>query len=92
MKKNLKLFAAIVLTLSVVISMFPAAFANGTLESLSTNSLARVPMYSTCPYCGAYDTVSYLGITKTPLGEGRYYLEWTYYCSACNFTFYVYVH
>ena len=48
--------------------------------------------HSICPYCGAYDTVSYMGITKMPLEEGRYYLEWTYYCSACNYTFYVYVH
>ncbi len=92
MKKSLKLFAAVVLALSVAISMLPPAFASDTAESLSINSPARVPMYSTCPYCGAYDTVSYMGITKTPLGEGKYYLEWTYYCSACKYTFYVYVH
>lgn len=92
MKKNLNLFIAILLALSVVISLFPTAFASDAPESLSTNSPARSPRFSNCPKCGAYDTVVYLGIVKTPLGDGRYYLEWTYRCTACGYTFAHYVY
>lgn len=92
MKKKLNLFIAVLLALSVVISLFPAAFASDAPESLSTNSPARAPSFSNCPSCGAYGTVVYLGIVKTSFGSEGYYLEWTYRCTACGYTFSHYVY
>lgn len=91
MKKNLRSFAAFVLTLSMVFSLFLPTYADDVDDSSASAYSERVAAFQLCPSCGTVDTYVYVGMVSTDIGDLIYY-EAVYQCSACGFTEYVYHH
>ena len=56
MKKNLRSFAAFVLTLSMVFSLFLPTYADDVDDSSASAYSERVAAFQLCPSCGTVDT------------------------------------